>query len=468
MREHLLLTGPPDSGKSHHVLEAVRERLRRGGAIRLLVPTATMAEHVRNLLAREGFVFRPGLVSTLAKFIESWVEDLPPVSGALLDFSIRRALERAAPSGFAAVAAFPGFRAALARSIEELASSGCDAAHLGRVTASAFQSVYAEVEKELAERGALLSGERLRRVAARIREQGPGGADEIFLDGFFSFTDPELDVIDALRRHARLTVTLPAWPGAEKSRSRLLEIGCREERCPAAEGGPETVLVRARTKDQELEEIAARVLERPSRPAVPRNRHRGAHRRSVRTGAARVAGALRHPGAVLLRRASGGSLGGALRGGGLEAAPASGETADPSGVGRPRQVARTRNPPPARRACHARHGRHLARRGGCPRGLRRGGGRDGVRLPAGGPCPISGVPEPVESRAAAGHAARPGSSAQRRSRDGCLRSAAVGAAGGLRLRPAGEAVPALPRPGPAALRRRSGAARGADNSGVGG
>ncbi len=215
MREHLLLTGPPDSGKSRRVLEAVRERLRRGGAIRLLAPTATMAEHLRNLLAREGFVFRAGLVSTLAKFIDSEAEDLPPVSGALLDFSIRQALERAAPSGFAAVTGFEGFRAALARSIGELASSGCDAAQLGRVTAGGFQSVYAEVEKELAARGALLSGERLRRVAARIRDQGPAGPDEIFFDGFFRFTGPELDLIEALSRHARLTVTLPAWPGAE-------------------------------------------------------------------------------------------------------------------------------------------------------------------------------------------------------------------------------------------------------------
>src|SRR2546426_54812 len=58
----LLLTGPPGSGRTSHVLAEFRQALRRNASdIRLLVPTATMAEHLRHLLAREGFVFRFGL-----------------------------------------------------------------------------------------------------------------------------------------------------------------------------------------------------------------------------------------------------------------------------------------------------------------------------------------------------------------------------------------------------------------------
>jgi len=45
-------------------------------AIRLLVPTATMAQHFQNRLAREGFVFRPSVVQTLSGFVEEWAADL--------------------------------------------------------------------------------------------------------------------------------------------------------------------------------------------------------------------------------------------------------------------------------------------------------------------------------------------------------------------------------------------------------
>ena len=58
----LLLTGPAGSGKSWRVAERFREFLRRNdSSVRLPVPTATMARHLQNRFAREGFVFKPGL-----------------------------------------------------------------------------------------------------------------------------------------------------------------------------------------------------------------------------------------------------------------------------------------------------------------------------------------------------------------------------------------------------------------------
>src|SRR4051812_32769936 len=77
----LLLTGPPGSGLSAEVLRQFRDLLLRGATdIRLLVPTATMAEHLRNLLAREGFVVRPNLILTLSQFVAPSVEDIPQVT----------------------------------------------------------------------------------------------------------------------------------------------------------------------------------------------------------------------------------------------------------------------------------------------------------------------------------------------------------------------------------------------------
>src|SRR4051812_50052303 len=82
-----LLTGPAGSGKTTFVLECFREALRaRNQAVRLLVPTATMAEHVQHGLAREGFVFRRTLVQTLSGFVETLTRDLrqAPEAGGYL------------------------------------------------------------------------------------------------------------------------------------------------------------------------------------------------------------------------------------------------------------------------------------------------------------------------------------------------------------------------------------------------
>ena len=60
-----LLWGPAGSGKTTYVLDRFRQALSAGStAIRLLVPTATMAQHLQNQLAREDFVFPPSLIQT--------------------------------------------------------------------------------------------------------------------------------------------------------------------------------------------------------------------------------------------------------------------------------------------------------------------------------------------------------------------------------------------------------------------
>jgi hypothetical protein len=77
----LLLTGLSGSGKTFRVLERFRDALRRrDSGVRLLTPTATMARHLQNRVAREGFVFRPGLIQTLSRFVDSFAADMPQVS----------------------------------------------------------------------------------------------------------------------------------------------------------------------------------------------------------------------------------------------------------------------------------------------------------------------------------------------------------------------------------------------------
>lgn len=267
----LLLTGPLGSGKTHHVLEQVREALRRNRAdFRLLAPTATMAEHIRNEMAREGFVFRPNLITTLSKFIEPWAGDRPEAPSASVALLVGEALDEFCPEEFQSVASLNGFRVSLARLIEELSSAGCDSVRLENAlrghscdspTAAAFLTVFAEMERTLRRRGLALRAERLRQASGRIQSEGLPGINHVYLDGFFSLADPELAVIDALRRSADVTVTLPSWEGAQSAHSALRAMGFPEKRCEQVRPQPQVTVIGARTMGLELDEIARRVVE---------------------------------------------------------------------------------------------------------------------------------------------------------------------------------------------------------------
>lgn len=268
----LLLTGPPGSGKSHQILEFIRAGLRRGlSDFRLLVPTATMAEHVRNQLAREGFAFRPGLVTTLSKFVAPWVQGYPDVPSAALDLMVERVLRTRPPEAFSPVAALPGFRAGLAALIDEVSSAGCDARRMAKLLesalpnaplAEAFGAVYRQVEKEFYRRAWISRPARLRMAADEIQKRGLGRVRHVFLDGFFTLSDPELDLIEAIYSHASITVALPVWEGSERARTALINAGFEESRLNVpSRRTPKTSLFTAHTIDQEAEEIARRILE---------------------------------------------------------------------------------------------------------------------------------------------------------------------------------------------------------------
>jgi ATP-dependent helicase/DNAse subunit B len=256
-----LLTGPAGSGKTSFVLERFREALRaRNDAVRLLVPTATMAQHLQNRIAREGFVFRRGLIQTLSGFVETWAGGLLQAPDSVLYLMVEEAARRVNRPEFARVVHMPGFCASLARTIGEFSSAGCDSARLAACLpeaplSAAFLSVYEEVDRELAERGLALRARRLGHAAERIRMEGLNGIGAVWLDGFHALPDPELDVIAAMGRHADLTLT---FDGLD---SRLLALGFREERLPRSRPSPAKLLVKAPGIEREVEEIARRILE---------------------------------------------------------------------------------------------------------------------------------------------------------------------------------------------------------------
>ena len=262
-----LLTGPAGSGKTFTILEALRGALKRGDSrVRLLVPTATMAQHLRNHLAREGFVFSPAAIQTLSRFIEPWSADLPQAADSLFRVLVEKSVQGLNLPEFAKVAHLTGFHVRLAATIAECSTAGCDAdslrqhlpaAGLGR----ALAQVYADVNRRLEERKLGLRSTRLERASARIDQEGIGGPVTIWLDGFFSLTDPELAVVKALAKHADVTVTLPSAGVAAATRARLMSLGFREQALKRERFLPRRELFCAPGVEREADEIARRILQ---------------------------------------------------------------------------------------------------------------------------------------------------------------------------------------------------------------
>jgi ATP-dependent helicase/DNAse subunit B len=262
-----LLTGPAGSGKTAILLNEFRERLRAGGdGIRLLTPTATLAQHLQNEVARDGLVFRRNLIQTMNAFVEESAGGALLAEQPVLYLLVERAARRLRRPEFARVVDTAGFCATLARTIEEFASAGCDSARLAECLpdtplGEAFLEVYAEVDRELEARGLELRGRRLERMAARMEREGTGGIRTVWLEGFHALPDPELRVIGALGRHCEVTMALADGDLTAAMRRRLESMGFQEDRATRRRPAPALAVVKAPGIEREAEEIARRILE---------------------------------------------------------------------------------------------------------------------------------------------------------------------------------------------------------------
>jgi hypothetical protein len=262
-----LLTGPPGSGKTFSALAVLKAALQRGETgVRLLVPTATMVQHWRDELAREGFVFHPGIIQTTWRFIEPWVPDVPQVSNALLNILVEKSVRRLNLPEFQSVAHLAGFHARLTAAIDECASAGCDPHSLREFSQSdgmgrALSRVFEETNRRLDEKQRGMRSTQLLLAAARISEAVAAPAEVIWLDGFFSFTDPELALIHALTKRADVTVTLPSSAVSASTRARLLDIGFQERVLTHERARPASEVFVAPGIERETDEIARRILE---------------------------------------------------------------------------------------------------------------------------------------------------------------------------------------------------------------
>ena len=261
-----LITGPAGSGRTTLVLERIRAALRAGdSSVRLLAPTATLAQHWQNLFAREGFILRSDLIQTLSRFVDRWAGDLHAISEPALYLLVEDAIRVVNRPEFIRVAKLPGFCASLARTITEFSAAGCDSGRLSRLLPDAslgpaFLAVYRAVDRELARRGQALRAQRLEQAAARIDAEGLDGIRSIYLDGFHTLPEPELHVIAALDRHADVTLV-----AQESAHFKALFPDAAREVCHGRKRSePELVLFRAPSLERECAEIARRIQEEAS------------------------------------------------------------------------------------------------------------------------------------------------------------------------------------------------------------
>ncbi|MBI4909250.1 MAG: hypothetical protein HY820_36860 [Acidobacteria bacterium] len=253
-------------------LSSIEEHLAGGDeSTCLLVPTATMAEHRRHSYAREGFFVRPDSIVTLSRFVEPLVRDIPAATAPYLDRLVDRLLKSDPPEVFRSLAYSAGLRRVLAMLIEEVSTTGGDAAALAAsantAEAQGFQQLLAATEIEVARTGRMLRATRLRTAAACLRQQGTPWK-RIYFEGFYAFTPAELEIIRALAS-AELSIVLPEWPGAEPSIRALAAMGLQATQVPDTAPVPATQFTAAHEL-QEAEEIARRILQynAASRPSA--------------------------------------------------------------------------------------------------------------------------------------------------------------------------------------------------------
>jgi hypothetical protein len=271
--------GPPGSGKTTRMLDAVRGHLRAfRDDFRIVVPTATMAEHLRNGLAREGFTLRSNTIATVTGHARELLPGARLTSATALEMALEEALSSNCPPAFAKTREMPGFLAQLAGTLEELINAGCDA-----YTWQGFLSltsdvkpllrelggVWSEVQDRLGAGGLMTRHEWLRGAAQALRDGALPGVSTFYWDGFSRLGAAELDLIHAHGERGDVTAILPAWPGAARGGLiALRRAGFAIRRFTPVRPTPRKVLVRPATEDDEVVEIARRVLEhhRAGRP----------------------------------------------------------------------------------------------------------------------------------------------------------------------------------------------------------
>lgn len=255
-----LIRGGPGTGKTALVFRELKQALREGAPARLVVPTATLVRHFQHELARDGAVFPPGTVVSLARFTEEAAEPLKPVPAGLLRAFVRDALRSERPPEFAAVADTEGMATTVIETIALFENAGAEPDQLLAVRklkahAKAFARIWAAVAARVRECGFASQPEIVRSAARNIEGQ------RLWFDGFVSFSPIQIELIRALSRTCPLVVTLTDSASMADFRRLALQWGAEDKLLSSPPRRPEIAAVNAVSMEREADEIARRIVE---------------------------------------------------------------------------------------------------------------------------------------------------------------------------------------------------------------
>lgn len=237
------MCGPAGSGKTHRVLDGVRDLLAAAGGrlprFQVLVPTYSQAEHLKRRLLRHvgtGAILDRG-IGTFEQLAErrTGVRLGSLASGAVCDAVLAASFAEADVPAFRDVSRFPGLRRAALRLLDEIRATesapGEDALaaateRLG-VAAAAFAPerrerlagllrVLAIHQRRLRDAGLLDHGDLLRALLRSVRESTGDRLDLLAIDGFTDLTTVQERIVHALAANAERTVVTALDDGATR------------------------------------------------------------------------------------------------------------------------------------------------------------------------------------------------------------------------------------------------------------
>ena len=257
----MLLIGPPGSGKTAHILRALETAIRAGRSdeVQLLVPTASMRNHLLNQLARRGLMVPARVISTMPEYVRSLTPDVREAGGVVEDRLLRQAVEASGQPGLESRSGSARLRGRIDDLMREFWAAGADSYQVEPAARTrqqrAFVGVFREFESSLGREGFAHTNQRIALAAARMREQGLSAVRTVYVDGFDIFTKQQEELLRALDEQSEEFVVampegLPHYPPGKPEHLPP----------PPRDAALKPELVEASSPRAEVMEIARRIL----------------------------------------------------------------------------------------------------------------------------------------------------------------------------------------------------------------
>lgn len=257
----MIVVGEPGSGKTHFVLKQVEAALRERRAARVLLvtPTSSMARHLTHELARRGLAVPGDVITPIRPLVERLTPELKQPSAVVDSWLLEEAMAHSGSAVFGNLSRSPGLLRRAKTAIEELQAAGCSPEQAKTLAETSEQRALAAsygTYQGFLDTYEFVSAPQRRIAAAQAAAlNGLPGKEELYFDGFWDYSPVERDLIRSLQNRG-LKIVVTTTPQA----SRHFKSWPREELGASHRKTPRRVVIAAPGLDQEVEEIARRIL----------------------------------------------------------------------------------------------------------------------------------------------------------------------------------------------------------------